>query len=310
MPYLRLRQICLLARELEPVVANLCHVFGLQVCHRDPGVAKYGLHNALMRVGSCFVEVVAPLPGTAGADTAATRHLARRRGDSGYMVILDCNDIGPWREYIGNQGVREAAFLQVPDSTGEGGGVAYFGLQLHPRDTGGALLEINHTPGGDNLNGAYWPAGPHWQQAADSSFGTTLSGITLFSDVPQELAQRWSAILRSPLNGLAARPAPDGRTGDSPAGSHARMLTLDNALLLGFAPMDGLRGEGLAQVELNIPGLTLDGLFARAATCGCDLDKQGHAVKIGGVWWKKSDQGRSELFHQQRIHASEVTRCQ
>ncbi len=37
MSFLRMRQICLVAHELEPVVADLCAILGLQVCHRDPG---------------------------------------------------------------------------------------------------------------------------------------------------------------------------------------------------------------------------------------------------------------------------------
>ena len=134
MTYLRLRQICLVAHELAPVVDALCQVLGLQVCHRDPQVARFGLHNALMRMGSNFIEVVAPLPGSAGEGTAATRHLARRGGDSGYMVILDCDDVAPWRAHMAQIGVREAALLHVQG--------AYTGLQLHPRDSGGALLEI------------------------------------------------------------------------------------------------------------------------------------------------------------------------
>ena len=48
---MRLRQIALVARELEPVVADLCAVFDLEVAYRDPGVAEFGLQNAVMPVG-------------------------------------------------------------------------------------------------------------------------------------------------------------------------------------------------------------------------------------------------------------------
>jgi hypothetical protein len=47
MPYLRLRQVCLVTQELDLVVNPLCQVLGLQVCHRDPGVERFGLHIAL-----------------------------------------------------------------------------------------------------------------------------------------------------------------------------------------------------------------------------------------------------------------------
>ncbi|MDP2702207.1 MAG: hypothetical protein Q8P98_09085, partial [Candidatus Rokubacteria bacterium] len=58
---LRMRQICLVARQLAPVVETFRDVFGLEACHRDPGVGKYGLENALFAVGNGFLEVVAPV---------------------------------------------------------------------------------------------------------------------------------------------------------------------------------------------------------------------------------------------------------
>lgn len=61
---MRLRQIALVAQDLE-------------VCFRDPGVADCGLHNALMPIGTSFLEVVSP----ARTGTPASRLLERRRGD-------------------------------------------------------------------------------------------------------------------------------------------------------------------------------------------------------------------------------------
>ena len=58
--YLRLRQICLVARALEPAIADLAEIFGLEVCYRDGNVGRYGLVNALLPIGSAFLEVVAP----------------------------------------------------------------------------------------------------------------------------------------------------------------------------------------------------------------------------------------------------------
>ena len=58
--YMRLRQICLVAPHLEPVVGDIADIMGLNVCYRDPGVGKYGLENMLMPLGPSFLEVVAP----------------------------------------------------------------------------------------------------------------------------------------------------------------------------------------------------------------------------------------------------------
>jgi len=62
--------------ELEPVVADLEAVLGLAVAFRDPGVARFGLHNAVLPAGSQFVEVVSPTR----MDTAGGRYLERRGG--------------------------------------------------------------------------------------------------------------------------------------------------------------------------------------------------------------------------------------
>src|SRR5438309_4029256 len=64
--YLRLRQICLVAPQLEPVISDISAIMGLSVCYRDGNVAKYGLENALLPVDTILLEVVAPTqPGTA-----------------------------------------------------------------------------------------------------------------------------------------------------------------------------------------------------------------------------------------------------
>jgi hypothetical protein len=55
-PYLRLRQIALVARALEPVERQLTAVLGTEVYFRDPGVARYGLHNALWALGGTWEE--------------------------------------------------------------------------------------------------------------------------------------------------------------------------------------------------------------------------------------------------------------
>ena len=86
--YLRLRQICLVAPHLEPVIGDIAAIMGLEVCYRDGNVAKYGLENALLPVDTILLEVVAPFqPGT-----AAGRFLDKTGGRGGYMAIFCCDD--------------------------------------------------------------------------------------------------------------------------------------------------------------------------------------------------------------------------
>ena len=79
---LRLRQICLVAYQLEPVIETLTAVFGLAVGHRDPGLDIFGLENAILPVGNSFLEVVAPIQ----EQTAAERYLKRRKGNGGLGI--------------------------------------------------------------------------------------------------------------------------------------------------------------------------------------------------------------------------------
>ncbi|WP_234195420.1 VOC family protein [Pseudacidovorax sp. NFM-22] len=243
--FLRLRQICLVAHALDPVVEDLCAVFGVEVCHRDPEVGQFGLHNALMPFGQQFIEVVAPTR----ADTAAGRYLDRRGGDGGYMVILDTDALPRWRTHVAAIGVRVAAPLALGD---------YEGMQLHPRDTGGALLELNTTLGGAALDGPYWPAGPHWQTHVRTQRVTGIAGAVLQSAEPQTLARRWSQILQRPL-----------------AQDH---LALDNATLR-FVQEDDDRGEGLAALLLH----TRDAAAIEAAARARGLPCREGQVTVGGV---------------------------
>ena len=86
---IQLRQICLVAHELEPVIDDLRSILGINSCYVDPGVAKFGLENNLMPIGRNFLEVVAPIQ----ENTAGGRYLDRRSGDGGYMVITQVDTL-------------------------------------------------------------------------------------------------------------------------------------------------------------------------------------------------------------------------
>lgn len=220
---LRLRQICLVAPNLEPPVSTICTVLGTILTYIDPNVEKYGLVNALMPFGNSFLEIVAP----AQENTAAGRYLDRRGGEGGYMVILDCDDIEPWLSHLPTVGVRVANDLDYP---GE-----YRGLQLHPRDTGGALLEINHSHGGA-WDGPYHPAGPRWKGDPLTEDQERITAAELQSPDPARLAARWSEILRRPVRDADGVPTIDLDLGT-----------------IRFVPATDGRGEGLGGIDVHIP---------------------------------------------------------
>ncbi len=247
---LRLRQICLVARELEPVVGALRRVFGLEVCHVDDAVAAYGLENALLPVGDQFLEVVAPTR----EGTAAGRYLDRRGGDGGYMVITQCADLEAREHRMEALGVRVANRLEHGD---------FRGMQLHPKDTGGAFFEIDRQRGGETGDGPWHPAGPDWKPWRRTGVVSAIAAAELQSPDPERLAARWSEIADIPL----ARGA-DG----------APALPLDNAELRFVPEADG-RGEGLASLDLKATNAEA----ARANAKAAGLPTRNGRIALGGM---------------------------
>ena len=183
---LRLRQVCLAAPRLAPVVDDLQVILGLQVCHRDPGLIAYGLENALLPVGNDFIEVVAPVQ----EDTAAGRFIRRTRGHGGYMAIFQSPDPQAGQARAAALDVRTAHQIDRP---------AYQSVQLHPRDCRAAFIELGYSPGGDDrASGTWWPAGPHWQAGVHTDVTRRLLGIVLESPEPAALLAHWARILGLP----------------------------------------------------------------------------------------------------------------
>ena len=181
--YLRLRQVCLAAPHLEAAAALIRALLGLEVCHRDGGVAQYGLENVVFPVGSDrFFEVVSPTR----AGTAAGRFLELMQGRGGYMLIFDCDDPKARATDAQRLGVRLANHIDRE---------RYQGYQLHPKDCRATFLEFNHTVGGKEVDGPYWPAGEDWQRFVRSERTCRLDGVEVLSHDPAGLAQHWSRIL-------------------------------------------------------------------------------------------------------------------
>jgi hypothetical protein len=180
--YLRLRQICLVAPQLEPVISDIAGIMGLRVCYRDGNVAKYGLQNALLPVDTILLEVVAPFR----EGTAAGRFIDRTAGRGGYMAIFCCDDPDAREKHANAIGVRTANLITH---------APYHGVQLHPRDCRAAFIEFNHTDGSDDILGPYPPAGPDWRNFIAEDVTQALVGVEMQSPQPQDLAEHWGRII-------------------------------------------------------------------------------------------------------------------
>jgi len=235
---LRLRQICLVASDLDAIEADLSAVFGLAVCHRDGGVERFGLHNLLMPVGNSFLEVVAPFR----EDTTAGRFIERRGGDGGYMVIMQTDDMVAARERMSALGVRLVL---------DGGDGHTDGIQLHPKDVPAAIAELRWNEGGDDPAGPWGPAGPDWLPAQRTDVIRAMRAAELQTDDPPALAARWSEVL--------ARPVEAGPGG-------APQIALDDAVIR-FVPATDGRAEGLGGLDVEV--VDRDRLLAAAEARGC-----------------------------------------
>lgn len=236
--WLDLRQICLAAPELEPAVEAVRAVFGVDVCHRDPNVGKYGLENALFVFGHAFLEIVAPTR----EGTAAGRFIERSGGVGGYMAIFDCSDPQRRRALAESLGVRIAHTLDYP---------GFWGSQLHPRDCRATMLEFDRTEGGRDLDGPYHPAGDHWRrwQRLDRVSGIPL--IEVESPDAAGLAAHWSRLTDRPLREEGGLPRIDFDLGavrfaQAPAGTAEHLASAwvevaDPAGVLDAARRHGLR---------------------------------------------------------------------
>ncbi|QOZ29228.1 hypothetical protein XH93_41020 [Bradyrhizobium sp. CCBAU 51753] len=192
--YIRLRQICLVAPQLAPVIADISAIMGLDVCYRDGNVAKYGLENALLPVDTILLEVVAPFE--PGPGTAAGRFIEKTGGRGGYMAIFCCEDPDARGAKANAIGVRTANVITH---------APYHGVQLHPRDCRAAFIEFNHTDGSDDVLGPYPPAGPDWQKSIRKDTTVALTEVEMQSPAPEGLAEHWGRILGVPADGATVK---------------------------------------------------------------------------------------------------------
>jgi hypothetical protein len=168
----------LVAKQLGPLVERLQTELGLRSPYRDPGVAEFGLENAVFAIGNSFLEVVAPVrPGT-----TAGRYLQKRGGDSGYMAIFQVPDLNAARRRLAELGVRVVWKADLSDMAA---------THLHPKDVPGAIVSLDWA----KPPGSWRWAGPAWTgQVPDHRPGGIIS-LTVAAVSPQAVAQRWANVL-------------------------------------------------------------------------------------------------------------------
>jgi len=251
---IQLRQICLVARELEPVLQDLTGILGINRCFVDPAVAHFGLENTLMPIGRNFLEVVAPVTeGTAGG-----RYLDRRNGDGGYMVITQADSRESQqvvRQNALNNGVRIAYEFERGD---------WNLCQLNPGDMIAAFLEIESDAHND-FNGYWHPAGgTGWEDKVKQDVTVDYLGVELQSKDPVGLAELWGKVAGVPVE----------RRGSE------LTMELNNVTLRFVEEKDG-RGAGLGGLDIAVANR--DHILSAAKERGCYVNDD--RVDICGTRW-------------------------
>jgi hypothetical protein len=218
---MKLRQCVFVAKDLESARTELCDTLGLEVAHRDPGVAKWGLANVVCPTGHDFLEIVSPTQ----AGTSAGRYIDRRKGDGGYMVILQVADAVAERQRVTGLGIRAVAQKDLPE---------YKYTHFHPSDTAGVLLSLDQTIAPAGTDPALWwpPAAKDWLAHARSDVTNGLGGVEIQCIDPDKTAELWSKILNRPVEGDIIRLDDDGE--------------------IRFVPIADERGPGVSAFDVRV----------------------------------------------------------
>ncbi len=237
---IQLRQICLVARELKPVIEDLTQVLGINTCFIDPGVGRFGLENTLMPIGRNFLEVVAPIE----ENTAGGRYLDRRGGDGGYMVITQLDTLE------NQQAVRQRALDNGVRIANEAERDGWHLCQLHPGDMIASFLEIEYDKFED-FNGNWMPVGgTGWEDKVKQDVTDDYLGVELQSADPVTLAELWGKVAGLPVEREGAELS----------------MRLNNATIR-FVEADDGRGAGLGGLDVAVKNR--DHILTAARERGC-----------------------------------------
>ena len=176
-----LRQLVMVSSLRDPIVDSLCKLFDLKVSFNDPGVGHFGLENAVLPVGTDFLEVVSPIE----ENTTAGRYLDRRNGDGGYMVIIQVDDFSEVQKTIKENNVTVVWESDHPEARA---------IHLHPKEMGGAILSLDWM----NPKESWKWAGPNWNEFVNTSTIKRFVGVEIQSEDPENMMNKWQSVLKVP----------------------------------------------------------------------------------------------------------------
>ena len=238
-----LRQLVMVSNLRDPIVNNLRDLFDIKVSFNDPGVAHFGLENAVLPVGKDFLEVVSPVE----ENTTAGRYLNRRGGDGGYMVIIQVDDFFETQNIVKENNITVVWESEHPEARA---------IHLHPKELGGAILSLDWM----NPKESWKWAGPNWDDFVNTSIIKRFVGVEIQSDDPEGMKNKWQSVLRMPSENVSNR-----------------QIDLDNTWIRFVEDKDG-RGPGVSAFCLEANDN--ESLMKKAADLGLMYQED---IFIGGV---------------------------
>lgn len=209
-----IRQIVMVSGLRDPIVNNLCELFNFEVAFNDPGVAHFGLENAVIPIGTDFLEVVSPVE----ENTTAGRYLNKRGGDGGYMIIIQVDKFEDSQKLVNEYNIKTVWETDLPKAKA---------MHLHPKQMGGAILSLDWMEPKESWK---W-AGPNWEKNISGPI-KGIDGVEIQSDDPELMLNTWLRVL-----------------GDVER-DHENKILLDNTWIKFSQATDG-RGPGISAFSLK-----------------------------------------------------------
>lgn len=209
-----IRQIVMVSGLRDPIVNDLCELFNFEVAFNDPGVAHFGLENAVIPIGTDFLEVVSPVE----ENTTAGRYLNKRGGDGGYMIIIQVDKFEDSQKLVNEYNIKTVWETDLPKAKA---------MHLHPKQMGGAILSLDWMEPKESWK---W-AGPNWEKNISGPI-KGIDGVEIQSDDPELMLNTWLRVL-----------------GDVER-DHESKILLDNTWIKFSQATDG-RGPGISAFSLK-----------------------------------------------------------
>ncbi len=177
MNHIRLRQVTVIARDLEPAVERMKGMLRLPEPFRDDLANQFATVNAVFQLGNSFVEIASPFE-----DGTVRRYAEARGGDAGYMAVFQVPDNEEARARVTELGIRIIAELKLFD---QGGNL------LHPKDVPGAMVTFDWSRPYE----AWRWGGPAWSGRVPEHPEGGIVAMEVGMVDPVDAAEKWARAL-------------------------------------------------------------------------------------------------------------------